>query len=951
MRAWAVALVVGLLAALAAPAAAVVDPVAGPPAFEALGSVRQAGVLGAPPGATVELRDGGGDVVGTGTTDALGGLLFRELDPGDGYTLTVSHDGSTATSAPFEVLGDPLVDPSVPHPPQSFYDDLPDLPVNGYGYTPMRDGVTLGIQTSLPGNPADGPYPTVVEYSGYDPSNPANGSNIFKLIANALGYAYVGVNIRGSGCSGGAFDFFENLQSLDGYDVIETVAAQDWAGRVGMVGISYPGISQLYVAQTQPPHLAAITPLSVLDDVFRGTLYPGGIFNDGFALSWATDRVESNRWPGGAGWVTQRINGGDTTCAANVRLRGQNRDLLAQIEANPFFPAPGNPDYPRGAEPFTPYEFVERIEVPTFLSGAWQDEQTGGHFPHLLERLTGVPEGALKVNLYNGTHADALGPELIVRLGEFLDLYVAQRTPTIPAIIRALAPALFEQVMGVPDLELPPDRFTGQGYADALAAYEAEAPIRVWWENGAGLAGSPGAPYAAGSSGYPSWPVPSSPTTWYLDADGRLVAEPPALADDEPRAVDAYVSDPDVRPRRNYAGSSDDLWLAEPDFHWTPMVDGHALTYLSDPLDGPLSIVGPGSVDLWLRSTAADTDVQVTLTEVYPSGEERYVQSGWLRASHRRLDGTRTTALSPVPTHLEADNEPMVPGELTEVRVGLFPVAHTFHSGSRLRLSISAPGGDRPLWSFDTLSDGEVNEVLHSAGHPSRLVLPVVDDAPIPDVAPACPSLRAQPCRDYVAPNVVTGVEAVATGEGSVLVSWDPVPDDGDLVGYEVLHLGQPAESGDAAAAALGPSAVVAGTTDGDTLQLAVDDLPLGRHAFAVRPVFGSGPGVESSASPLVTLAAQEATTTSSTTTTSRPGGETPTTGPGAPTSVPGSAGAATGDRPLPRTGSEVASILGWAFLLLVVGAILAADHRRTRRLRRPSSVGTTTEHDEGPGR
>ena len=37
-----------------------------------------------------------------------------------------------------------------------------------------------------------------------------------------MGFTVVDVNMRGTGCSGGAFDFFEPLQSLDGYDVIET---------------------------------------------------------------------------------------------------------------------------------------------------------------------------------------------------------------------------------------------------------------------------------------------------------------------------------------------------------------------------------------------------------------------------------------------------------------------------------------------------------------------------------------------------------------------------------------------------------------------------------------------------------------------------------------------------------------------------------------------------------
>ena len=171
----ALALLIALLTAVAVPAEASLTPVAGPPAFEALGSVRQAAVLGAPAGATVELRDAGDAVVATGTTDSLGGLLFREVDAGDGYTLTVGHGGDTSTSPPFTVLGDPLLDPGVAHPDPSFYDSLPPLPVDGYGYTAMRDGITLGVQTSLPGPAGSGPYPTVVEYSGYDPSNPGNG--------------------------------------------------------------------------------------------------------------------------------------------------------------------------------------------------------------------------------------------------------------------------------------------------------------------------------------------------------------------------------------------------------------------------------------------------------------------------------------------------------------------------------------------------------------------------------------------------------------------------------------------------------------------------------------------------------------------------------------------------------------------------------------------------------
>ena len=60
-------------------------------------------------------------------------------------------------------------------------------------------------------------------------------------------------------------------------------------------------------------------------------------------------------------------------------------------------------------------------------------------------------------------------------------------------------------------------------------------------------------------------------------------------------------------------------------------------------------MAGTGSVDLWISSSAADSDVQVTLTEVRPDGTERYVQNGWLRLSHRKLDPARSTDAQPVP--------------------------------------------------------------------------------------------------------------------------------------------------------------------------------------------------------------------------------------------------------------------------------------------------------------
>src|SRR5262249_36515031 len=164
---------------------------------------------------------------------------------------------------------------------------------------------------------------------------------------------------------------------------------------------------------------------------------------------------------------------------------------------------------------------------------------------------------------------------------------------------------------------------------------------------------------------------------------------------------------------------------------------------------------GSGSVDLYLMSTAPDTDLEVTLTEVRPDGQERYVQNGWLRASHRRLDEEHSTELRPRQTHLEADAENLPNGEFAFARVELFPFAHVFRAGSQIRISIEAPGGNRPLWTFAALeAPGSVNWIAHSVGRPSSIVLPVISDVEVPDPYPACPtSLRSQPCRPYSGPS------------------------------------------------------------------------------------------------------------------------------------------------------------------------------------------------------
>src|SRR6185503_16746000 len=377
----------------------------------------------------------------------------------------------------------------------------------------------------------------------------------------------------------------------------------------------------------------------------------------------------------------------------------------------------------------------------------WQDEQTGGDFASMLGRMPDRPD--VKITTTNGVHTSSLDPEVIFNWLAFLDIYVAKRAAD-PGRIAFIAPIIYQMILGssVP-VPLPADRFDGiTTYEESKALFETDPHVRVLLENGAG-APTIGVPAPTLELGFSQWPPQEvRPTALYFGAHGKLGLRHPRGHS----AVDSYRPDPDVRPRQTLPGfGQDDSWAVMPPYDWAPLVDGTALAYATEPLDADVTIAGPGSVDLWLRSDAPDTDIQVTLSEIRPDGLEYYVQNGWLRASHRRLDRSTSTVLEPRPTHLEADASPLPPAKYSRVRVGLFSVAHVFRKGSSIRIGIEAPGGDRTRWTFDTpATGGSIVKTIALGGHrASRVVLPVIPGVVAPAALPPCPGLRGQPCRTY----------------------------------------------------------------------------------------------------------------------------------------------------------------------------------------------------------
>ena len=725
------------------------DPQIVSQAFSVRGSVEQVHVWSADPETDMEVVDADGTVVAQGTTDYQGSLVLRALAPDTDLVVRLAANPDELTDQ-IEILS---IDDSIP--PQSFYDD--QVIEQGNGYITARDGTQLSYYMFLPGPPEEGPYPTIVNYSGYSPGKPGESlgaeAEIYcglypilceapsfptGILAGVMGYAVVGVNMRGTGCSGGAYDYFEPLQITDGYDVIEAVSAQDWVkgNQVGMSGLSFPGITQLFVAKGTPPSLAAITPFSVIGDTMSSTLIPGGIFNVGFASEWY-DNVLSRAQPYGHGWITDVVNDGDTVCEENQLLHSQMLDRIQLAKEDPFYSA----DL---AEPVDPSAFADQIQAPVFLAGQWHDEQTGPHFATLLDKFDNSSSTHFTVT--NGVHPDGLSAQNLAEWKIFLDLYVAEEVPEIPKSVELVVPLFMDAVFGAP-VDLPDNRFEDYDtWQEAKDAYETEGDLLVIFESGASPDAASGAPEGTFSERFAAWPPPEAETLrWYLQPNGGL-------------SWDVAQGDGGSSSFEHVAEAGDRVSLASgsidglaPNWDWRSPVEGQALSYLSPVLEEDLVLLGHGSVDLWVMTEQADMDIQVSISEVRPDGQEMLIQNGWLRASQAQLRDD-ATELRPVKTHYEADVQLLTPGEWTQVRVEIMPYGHVLHAGSQVRLIIDTPGGNMARWKFELLDlpDGTLNHVGHSADLSSSIVLSTLPDLAVPTDLPACPSLRGQPCREFL---------------------------------------------------------------------------------------------------------------------------------------------------------------------------------------------------------
>jgi hypothetical protein len=544
----------------------------------------------------------------------------------------------------------------------------------------MRDGVTLRADIYRP--KADGKFPVLLVRTPYDKTGIIN----FGLRAAARGYVVIAQDVRGRFTSEGEWYPFKN-ESLDGYDTVEWAAALPYSnGKVGMFGGSYVGATQYLAAIAKPPHLAGICPTVTASNYHDGWTYQGGAFEQWFNESWTSGLALDT--------MRRRADKGMDALGGSKVLPLISYPVLEAPSATgiaPYFTDwLAHPNYDNYWKQISIEDRYADIQVPVLGIGAWYDIFLGGTLRNYVRLKTeGGTETARRgqrLEVTVGGHAGGGRKIGAVDFGEKL-----QRDGD-EAMLRWYDWLLKGEDNGV----------------------DKEKPVKI---------------FVMGRNEWreeDDWPLARAKNTRYylhsagaangLSGNGTLNTTAPA----EEKA-DQYVYDPSdavatiggplcCQALPTGIGPQDQRPAEE---------RKDVLVFTTPAFAKDTEVTGPVSLDLYVSTSAVDTDFTGKLVDVSPDGFAQNLTEGILRMRYRNS---------------QEKPELANPGETYHITLDLWATSNVFFAGHKLRLEVSSsnfPRFDRNMNTGEeqaraTRMNKATNVVYHDKAHPSALIVPVV---------------------------------------------------------------------------------------------------------------------------------------------------------------------------------------------------------------------------------
>jgi putative CocE/NonD family hydrolase len=527
---------------------------------------------------------------------------------------------------------------------------------------PMRDGVKLHTTIFVPRG-APGPLPIIFTRTPYGITHAAGTLRGYYRALVSDGYVFAFQDIRGRYTSEGQFVMMRPPRHRDGRDakaIDESTDAYDsidWLlahvpnnnGRVGMLGISYPGWLTVMAMLDPHPALKAASPQASPADMFLGDdFHHNGAFRLSYGFEYATrmetskeqqpfefDRHDTYQW---------YLDLGPLANVNAQHLHGKIptwNDFVAHPNYDGFWQR-------QGAAPY-----LTRVTVPTLnVAGWWDQEDFYGPLKiyELLEPHDSTHVNSLVVGPWNhGGWAAAEGE----KLGEI-------------------------------DFGSPASRY----FQDSILAPWFAHFLKDRGE----LRQAEAVTFEAGANQWRSWDAwpphrGVSGRRLYFQAGGRLSFDAPTGAS----AFDSYVSDPahpvpyrhrPIPATYTPGGSGWPTWLVEDQRFVDDRPD--VLTWETEPLTADVTIAGAVTAHLFVSTTGTDGDWIVKLIDVYP---EDYSQdpklAGWQLMVANDVFRARFRNGFERPA-------PLAPGQVTPLTIDLHSQDYRFLKGHRIMVQVQS---------------------------------------------------------------------------------------------------------------------------------------------------------------------------------------------------------------------------------------------------------------------
>jgi len=576
-------------------------------------------------------------------------------------------------------------------------------------YVEMRDGIKIAVDIYLPkGLNAKTKLPAILHQTRYFRRQKYNliskilrfNKNIKRKIIDRFvknGYAYINVDVRGSGASLGIRKMEWSPDEIkDGAELVEWITKQSWSNKkVAVVGMSYTATAaEMKLTNNHPAVKAAVIQYSLFD-VYTDILKPGGIHNESFLKKWAmlNNFRDMNILPESITLLKKiffrlLING-----VAPVSNNREDLNLLRKAEKE----HKKNYDIYSNCckikyrddvlsdgitlDNFSPHMFSKEIEscgIPIYSWSGWYD---GAYQRAAVNRYLNIKTTGSRLILGPWDHAGNHTADPFVQISKVKTYF-----DSIGEILRFLNLHLKNEKNGL-ELENPVHYFT--------------VGENKWKEAD-------------------TWPPEKFKYSKLILGQGTLLQRNQNTDD-----FSVYKSN------QNATSGDSSRWTSQVNVEKKRITydkiasqDSNRILFCSQPLLNDLEVTGHPVITLQVSTESPDLQIFTYLEEIENNGKVNYVTEGVFRTIHRKMSDKRRLYTTPYPWHSfkKEDSLDLEPGKITEISFDLLPVSYLFKTGNSIRVSITTSDTD----NFETFPEKSTElKIYHNEGFTSCIKLPV----------------------------------------------------------------------------------------------------------------------------------------------------------------------------------------------------------------------------------